>query len=336
MLLLSLIKKDYIEKEKSLLANKQFKRTRKNLVEEKEREMNRYLNLLLKTKVINEKLYYQLHSTCSSPAVFYGQPKIHKDNFPLRPIISTTATYNYQLSKHLTKILSEVRKKPPSFIKDSFELMKKITKLESNDNEILISFDIDNLYTNVPVLEAIETALDLLYKNEKKPNCPYDRSQFKKLLEFSCINVPFRFHNDNYIQIDGVAMGSRIAPMLADIFMSKLEEKLYRFTINKPRIWYRYVDDILCIFNNRQNLTDFLSRINKWHPNIHFTIEREKNQRLSFLDLLIIRQNNRYVTTIYRKPTTTSLYRLYDSNQPRKYTLGLIKSLYLRSLQLFR
>ena len=39
--------------------------------------------------------------------------------------------------------------------------MKKITKLESNDNEILISFDIDNLYTNVPVLEAIETALRL-------------------------------------------------------------------------------------------------------------------------------------------------------------------------------
>ena len=107
-------------------------------------------------------------------------------------------------------------------------------------------------------------------------NCPYDRSQFKKLLEFSCINVPFRFHNDNYIQIDDVAMGSPIAPMLADIFISKLEEKLYRFTINKPRIWYRYVDDILCIFNNRQNLTDFLSRINKWHPNIHFTIEREK------------------------------------------------------------
>jgi len=238
-------KKDYIEKAKSLLDKKQFKRTRINLVEEKEKEMNRYLNSLLKTKVIDEKVYYQLHSTCSSPAVFYGLPKIHKTNIPLRPIISTTATYNYQLSKHLTKILSEVRKKPPSFIKDSFELMKKITKLESNNNEILISFDIDNLYTNVPVLEAIETALDLLYKNEKNLNCPYDRSQFKKLLEFSCINVPFRFYNDNYIQTDGVAMGSPIAPILADIFISKLEEKLNRFTTNKPKIWYRYVDDIL-------------------------------------------------------------------------------------------
>ena len=101
------------------------KEHKKNLVEEKEKEMNHYLNSLLKTKIINEKLYYQLHSTCSSPAVFYGQPTIHKDNLPLRPIISTTATYNYQLSKHLTKILSEVRKKPPSFIKDSFELKKK-------------------------------------------------------------------------------------------------------------------------------------------------------------------------------------------------------------------
>ena len=125
-------------------------------------------------------------------------------------------------------------------------------------------------------------------------------------------------------------MGSPIAPIVADIFISKLEEKLCRFTTNKPRIWYRYVDDILCIFNSEQNITDFLSHINKWHPNIKFTIEWEKHNILSFLDLLIIRQNNKYVATVYRKPTTTNLYLFYDSNQPRKYKLGLIKSLYLR------
>ena len=134
--------------------------------------------------------------------------------------------------------------------------------------------------------------------------------------------------------MDVVTMGSPIALILADIFISKLEEKLYRFFINKPKVWYRYVDDILYVFNNRRNLTDFLSRINKVHPNIHFTIEREKNQSLPFLDLLLFRQNSRYVTTTYRKPTTTNPYLLYESNQPRKYKLGLIQALYLRSLQL--
>src|SRR5271156_5207875 len=88
------------------------------------------------------------------------------------------------------------------------------------------SFDIESLYTNIPVSEAIETALDLLYKEGKKPDCPYDRTQFKKLLELSSLNVPFRFLEENYVQQDGVAMGSPIAPILADIFISKLEEKL--------------------------------------------------------------------------------------------------------------
>jgi len=169
---------------------------------------------------------------------------------------------------------------------------------------------------------------------EKKPDCPYDRTQFKKLLELSSLNVPFRFLDKNYVQQDGVAMGSPIAPILADIFISKLEEKLNRFTTNKPKIWYRYVDDVICIFNKKQNIKDFLTRINKWHLNIHFTIEYENNERLPFLDLLIIRSNNKFVTTVYRKPTTTNLYLLYDSSQARKYKLGLIKSLYVRSLRL--
>jgi len=212
--------------------------------------------------------------------------------------------------------------------------MKKITNLESDTDETLVSFDIESLYTNIPVTEAIETTLDLLYKDGKKPNCPYDRSQFKKLLELSIINVPFRFFDDNYIQVDGVAMGSPIAPIIADIFISKLEEKLNRFTTNKPKIWYRYVDDILCIFSKKQNITDFLSRKNKWHKNIQFRVVYEENKQLPFLDISIIRHQNKYETTIYRKPTTTDLYLLYDSNQARKYKLGLIKSLYYRSLQL--
>jgi hypothetical protein len=327
-------KNEYIAKAKLLLENKQFKRTKNNLIEEKEKEMNKYLQSLLKSNTIDKQLFYQLRSTCSSPAVFYGQPKIHKINNPLRPIISTTATYNHHLSQHLTRILSKQREKPPSFVKDSFELMKKITNLKTNNNEILVSFDIESLYTNIPVSEAIETALDLLYKEGTKPDCPYDRTQFKKLLELSSLNVPFRFLEENYVQQDGVAMGSPIAPILADIFISKLEEKLNRFTTNKPKTWYRYVDDVFCIFNKKQNINDFLSRINKWHPNIRFTIEYENNECLPFLDLLIIRRNNKFDTTVYRKPTTTNLYLLYDSNQARKYKLGLIKSLYVRSLRL--
>ena len=52
------------------------------------------------------------------------------------------------------------------------------------------------------------------------------------------------------------------------------------------------------------------------------------------MDVLIIPENNSYTTTIYKKPTATNLYLLYDSNQPRKYKLGLIRSLYIRILRI--
>ena len=73
-----------------------------------------------------------------------------------------------------------------------------------------------------------------------------------------------------------------------------------------------------------------------WHPNIRFTDEPERNGKLAFLDVLVIRDDatKKYITTIYRKPTETGLYLLYDSNQCRRYKLGLIKTLVIRILMI--
>ncbi|CAF1481526.1 unnamed protein product, partial [Rotaria sordida] len=90
----------------------------------------------------------------------------------------------------------------------------------------MISFDIDNLYTNVPVHEAINITLDMLYKRSSPPPIPFNRSQMKQMLEIAVINIPFRFLQKTYIQSDGVAMGSPLGPILADIFISHLEKKL--------------------------------------------------------------------------------------------------------------
>jgi hypothetical protein len=86
----------------------------------------------------------------------------------------------------------------------------------------MISFDVDNLYTNVP----IEITLDMLYKRPNPPNIPFTRIHLKHLLEIALCNIPFRFIDKLYIQIDGVAMGSPLGPLLADIFMSDIELKL--------------------------------------------------------------------------------------------------------------
>ena len=276
-----------------ILNLEQFKVAKDSSLIEKENKMNKYILKLHKEKVIDKETYWKIHTTCSSYATMYGQPKIHKLNYPLRPIISSIGSYNHNLSKYLHQIIKNNRPKQSfSFIKDSFDLVKRIINIKDSSNQTMVSFDVDNLYTNVPVTEAIEITLDMLFKGSKSTKIPFSRTQMKQLLEHAVCNVPFRFLDKTYIQVNGVAIGSPLGPILADLFMSKIEEKLNRFSTNKPIMWIRYVDDIFCIFKNSQNINDFQIRINKWHSNIRFTKEIEQDEKLAFLDVLIQRNNS--------------------------------------------
>ena len=157
-------KKDYIEKINQILELKQFKSAKDTLLIEKENSMNKYILKLYKENVIDKETYWNIHSTSSSYATMYGQPKVHKTNYPFRPIISSIGSYNYNLSKHLYKIIKQNRPDQSfSFVKNSFEFVKKIMEIEDSANQIMVSFDVDNLYTNVPVHEAIKITLDMLF-----------------------------------------------------------------------------------------------------------------------------------------------------------------------------
>ncbi|CAF3419973.1 unnamed protein product [Rotaria socialis] len=297
-------KKDCIEKTNNILQLKQFQHTTRSLQKEKEEEMNKYLRELYKENTITKELFYSIRSTCSSIACMYGQPKIHKNGYPLRPIISSIGSYNYELSKYLAGLIKANREnKSFSYIKDSFDLVKQIREITNVQQQVMCSFDVDALYTNVPVKEAIDIVVESMGKSKTIKNTPFNKKQFKKLLELAVCNVPFRFMNEYYIQCDGVAMGSPLGPILADMFMSKLANKLNKFSKNKPQVWLRYVDDILCIFDNKQSIDNVLESINKWHKNISFTIETEIDNTIHFLDVLIIRNmnTNKYDTTIYTK-----------------------------------
>ncbi|CAF1389693.1 unnamed protein product [Adineta ricciae] len=325
----------YTKKAEDILRGEQFEQLDSDKFHlEREEELNKYMLFLYKENVIDNRLRHQLKSTCSSISVFYGLPKAHKAGYPIRPIISTIGSYQYQLSKYLAKAIRDARPQAPSYIKDSFEFVKKIKEimLEKNKTYVKCSFDVESLYTNVPVKEAIEITLDYMYKPRKLTNVPFNREQMKKLLYLSVTDAPFRFQNKIYKQIDGVAMGNPLAPIIADLWMQKMEEKLNRFRKNKPIVWLRYVDDVFCLFTiSETSIRDFHSRINKWHEKLNFTLELESNKSISFLDVLVTQdEEDKLTTSLYRKPTHTGLYMLWDSNQNRRYKLGLIRTLVIR------
>ena len=92
-------------------------------------------------------------------------------------------------------------------------------------------------------------------------------------------------------------MGSPLAPALANIFMGFCESKwLNEYNLNKHKFYLRYVGDILAAFEKEQDSLNFLNILNYKHPNIKFTIEKQVNHSIAFLDAFISGINNQNLT----------------------------------------
>ena len=102
----------------------------------------------------------------------------------------------------------------------------------------------------------------------------------KELLLLCTKNVHFTFNGQIYIQVDGVAMGSPLAPLLADIFMIELERSLIP-NLWKIKFWRRYVDDTICVVKIG-SIEYIRSVLNSFHKNIQFNYEVESNAKLPF------------------------------------------------------
>ena len=104
-------------------------------------------------------------------------------------------------------------------------------------------------------------------------------------------------------------MGSPLAAVLANIFMGFYETKwLNEYNLNKPKLYLRYVDDILAAFEKEQDSLNFSNFLNNKHPNIKFTIGKQVNHSITFLDVFISGIDNQNLTLqTYNKSTYTGL-----------------------------
>ena len=97
----------------------------------------------------------------------------------------------------------------------------------------------------------------------------------------------------------------------------------------------RYVDDTFVFYNDDYNIEQLFSKISYLHPNLKFTIEKEKDSRLSFLDVLLVRTATDLLTNVYRKPTFAGQYIPFQSFCPLSQKISLISCLVFRGLKIF-
>ena len=169
-----------------------------------------------------------MYPSGSAPARIYGTPTMHKfssnDSFPkLHLIVLPIGTFNYNLDRFLCDLLYPLLLNDYS-CEDTLSFVSQIKNAKPS-KKFFVSYDGTSLFTNIPHQETIGTAINLIFDHNSNLNIP--RKKLKKLFLFGTSHTHFIFNSKFYNQIDGVAIGSPLAPALANVVMGFHESKWF-------------------------------------------------------------------------------------------------------------
>ena len=288
---------------------------------------------------------------------FYILPKVHKskiikdqiensdtycievnspDDLKGRPIIAGCSSPTHRLSALLDKILSPIGNKVQTYIKDDWDFLHKLPNHMEYKKVTLYSVDITSLYTSINNNLGIEAICFWLDKHKELIPERFSKDFIIQSLKFVLENNNFLFDEEFYQQVNGTAMGTKVAPIYACLTIAYLEEsKLFNtvlpniFNVEQCKwisnYYKRYMDDGFLPLLNSIEIETFINCLNALHPAIKFTFERATfesindiySQTLNFLDVkVILDSNNRITSDIFYNPTNAHDYLNHNSDHP--------------------
>ena len=130
-------------------------------------------------------------------------------------------------------------------------------------------------------------------------------------------------------------MGSSLDPVLANLFMVFRQKRwLDQFEFCDGLLGPRYNNDVISLFNSKEERGEFFNFLNSQHSNIKFTFEIQKDHKLGFTDALISQANQNFCTSVCHKITAIGLYTNFISFMPHSYKIGSIKTLIHRTYEI--
>ena len=307
---------EYDSKMESLLNTSTYTKLSRDPTAATERRINEKLLKLHREDIIPKPLYFKLRCSSSTCPVIFGQPKIHKPDTPLRPIVATRGSPTYDTARHLATILQPLVGNSSHHIANSKHFIEKLNAIQICPTDTLVSFDVESLFTNVPVSEACSIIRQRLEEDDALPERTAMSPEHIQDLLLTCLNsTSFQWRNSFYKQVEGAAMGSPLSPIVANIYMEEFETAALQTSTLCPKLWVRYVDDIFVVWqHSRTDLQEFLYHLNHRHPSIKFTMEIEQDLSIPFLDVRITRTaEGKASHQVYRKPTHTDRYLNFKS-----------------------
>lgn len=294
-------------------------------------EVESYLIFLKAWNYLPDK-HINFIQPCTPPRtpLFYFLPKIHKEGSPPRPITSGCDSPTAFMSAFLTKILTPVAEAQPTYLRNGIQLLNLLEDIKNHgpleDEAILCTADVSSLYTNIPTEEGIQIVMERI--NQYKTSLPSFSPPvhvIRNMLHLVLENNYFQFGAQFYLQIRGTAMGTRVAPPFANLFMTEYEQRIINLYQVNIKIWKRYLDDIFFIFVGKHTQLQGLQRLaNEIHPTIKLTFECS-NQSVNFLDMTIFKTKQGLLSTdLYRKPTDKHLILHHNSHHPQHIKRNII------------
>ena len=305
------------------LANVKFyKKLERNPISETKTRIHEGLNILLEQGMITKSEHTFMKVDFPITPVFYTLPKIHKqftDVPPGRPIVSAIGSLTENMSAFVDYFLQPLVTNLPSYTRDSMEFIKMIKSIQKiEEAHILVTMDIESLYTNVPFEGGLQAAKMFL---DQRSDCnPTTDCLLGLTMEVLKSNF-FLFGNSFYLQTSGVAMGSRMSPSFASLYVGHFEQDVIFNNKVNPYIgyisnWKRYLDDIFFIWSGSENsLNEFHQFMNSQNRHLKFTMAANSKE-MNFLDILIVKEDKKLKTNLYRKPTDRNSLLHGDSYHP--------------------
>ncbi|BHF75246.1 hypothetical protein SprV_0501834200 [Sparganum proliferum] len=308
-------KSDYLRKANALLDDRlAYLRCDGDPIKKLVAQINTTLARLQSNGAISKAERLAIKPTDSAMARFYGLPKVHKPDAPLRPIVSLRGTPTFNLAKWLFRRLNCLTSGSDTTVRSAVHFLERLQALHLNADEVMVSFDFTSLFTSIPQSLAIETVGDLLESQYDDETNRLNRGHLIQMLNF-CLKTYFTFEGTIYEQVKGTPMGSPLSGFIAEAVFQKLETLV--FATHRPIFWARYVDDTVVILK-REMISGFHTILNSVFPDIQFTREAEVNNQLAFLDVLVDRKTNGNLRTTDKDILKDFLKRLQTNPETRE------------------
>ncbi|CAJ0960814.1 unnamed protein product [Ranitomeya imitator] len=265
-------------------------------------------DILLKAveaSIISKKQMEYLSVEYPTIATFYVLPKVHKNAScpPGRPIVAGNNSFTEPICKLIDFVLHPMVETLPSYLKDTNDVLRKMDGLQLEENMILVTCDIESLYTSIIHKDGVAAV--------------------EQFLRMSSEDAP------------GNSNGGGLCALICKFVPGLWERKIFITEplplVDRVQYWGRYIDDILFIWQGSfEELQIFMGHLNDNNLNLRLTYKAGRSN-MEFLDILLEVDELGFIhTDVFRKPTSTNSLLHFSSSHQQSLIKGIPVGQFLR------